>query len=245
MKIDVIPYASAIKTEGVKNKNVVVIDVLRASSVMVTALNNGAKSVIPVLNVDDAFRLAKKMPEKSYLLSGERNTKLIPGFDLGNSPLEHTREKVADKTIILSTSNGTKALHALDSANHVYIGTFLNSAALIDKLLSLNEIILVCSGTNDNFSMDDGMFAAHVISQITKQKEASLSDLAQTLLKAYQSENGNLNILLQDCYHLNLLKRNGFEQDVNYCLQTDKLSLVPEKIKNNIEIVNRNVQITS
>lgn len=237
VKIEVIPYASAIKTECISGKNVVVIDVLRASSVMVTALNNGAREIIPVLSVERALKTASQLPPEKYLLAGERDTKLISGFHLGNSPLEYTKEKVQNKTIILTTSNGTKALHKLDEARQVFIGTFLNSRALIEKLMMLDEVVLVCSGTNDNFSMDDGMFAALVIDEISKRKSTQLSDLAQTLLKAYKSENGDLNLLLKDCYHLNLLKKNGFENDINYCLQTGKLFLVPEKTGDRI-IVN-------
>lgn len=235
MKIDVIPYASAIKTEWVNGRNVVVIDVLRAGSVMVTALNNGAKGFLPVVSVERAFEEANKLAKESFLLAGERNTKIIQGFHLGNSPLSYTPEVVNDKTIILTTSNGTKALNALDAAERIFIGTFLNSKALVDELVKLDNVVLVCSGTNDNFSMDDAMFAALVTERILQVKNARLSDMAQTLLKAYQSEKGNLHQLLKDCYHLNLLIRNGFEKDVEYCLQTDVLTLVPEMINGVIQ----------
>ncbi|MBN2615413.1 MAG: 2-phosphosulfolactate phosphatase [Bacteroidales bacterium] len=233
MKIDVIPYASAIRTERISGRNAVVIDVLRAGSVMVTAMSNGARAFLPVVSVEEAVQVAEKM-EGNFLLAGERDTKLIPGFHLGNSPLEYTADRVKGKTIILTTSNGTRALNALREASRVFIGTFLNSNALVDKLLALDDVVLVCSGTNDDYSMDDGMFAAQVIHRIVQQKKAHLSDLAQSLLQAYESKNGNLKELLQGCYHLNLLVRNGFEKDVEYCLQTDKLSLVPELIEGSI-----------
>lgn len=230
MKIDVIPYASAIKTEWVAGRNVVVIDVLRAGSVMVTALHNGASGFVPVVSIEKARLEANKRTTGSFLLAGERNTKIIEGFHLGNSPLDYTAEMVKDKTIILTTSNGTRALNALETADRIFIGTFLNSQALVEALLPLDNVVLVCSGTNQNFSMDDAMFAAQVIDRISKRKNVQLSDMAQTLLKAYQSEQGNLQRLLNDCYHLNLLMRNGFVKDVEYCLQSDKLALVPEMI---------------
>ena len=228
MKIDVIPYASAIRTEMISGKNAVVIDVLRASSVMVTAMSHGAREFIPVVSVEEALRMAASMPAGSFLLAGERDTQLISGFHLGNSPLEYSEERVRDKSIILTTSNGTRALNALDGAESIFIGTFLNSKALVEKLMPLDNVVLVCSGTNDDYSMDDGMFAAQVIHRILKKKTAHLSDMAQSLLHAYESKKGNLKDLLQDCYHLNLLIRNGFEKDVEYCLQSDKLSLVPQ-----------------
>lgn len=201
---------------------------------MVTAMSHGAREFIPVVSVKEALSIAANKPEGTFLLAGERNTRLISGFHLGNSPLEYTEERVKGKSIIMTTSNGTRALNALDEAESVFIGTFLNSRSLVEKLLSHKHVVLVCSGTNDDYSMDDAMFAAQVIHRIVEKKEAHLSDMAQSLLQAYESKHGNLKELLQDCYHMNLLIRNGFEKDVEYCLQSDKLSLVPELIGGSI-----------
>lgn len=228
MKIDVIPYASAIRPELIANRNVVVIDVLRASSVIVTALANGAKAFIPVSTVDEARQKATMFHNEEILLCGERDTQTIDGFHLGNSPLTYTHSKVEGKTLIFTTSNGTKALNQLKEAAKVFIGSFLNMSALVQRFLSLDNVVLVCSGTNNNFSMDDAMCAALFIDEIMKTKQVILSDFSITLLKAFQKDNGNLPLLLKDCYHLNLLKRNGFEEDVNYCLQKNKIDIVPE-----------------
>jgi 2-phosphosulfolactate phosphatase len=228
MKIDIIPYASAIRPDLVKDRHVVVIDVLRASSVMVTALANGAKAFIPVRSVEEAWQKAATFPENEILLCGERDTRTIEGFHLGNSPLEYTREKVSGKTLILTTSNGTQALNRLQQATRVFIGSFLNMKALVKHFLPMKEVVLVCSGTNNNFSMDDAMCAAFFIDEMRKEKRVTLSEMAITLHKAYQKDAGNLPVLLEDCYHLNLLKRNGFSEDVTYCLQKDILDVIPE-----------------
>lgn len=228
MIISVIPYTSAIKTNLVKNRNIVVIDVLRAGSVMITALAHGANAFIPARSADEALRISAGMPNKSYLLGGERDTKIINGFSLGNSPLGYTTEVVKNKTIILATSNGTKALNALQGTKRVFIGAFLNLSALVEQLINLEDIVLVCSGTNDNFSMDDAMCAAMIINRIMERKKADLSDMALTLQMAFHNGSHNLRKLLNDCYHLNLLVRNGFEEDVDYCLQVDLFSTVPE-----------------
>ncbi len=228
MKIDVIPYASAIRPDLIKNRNVVVIDVLRASSVMVTALANGANAFIPVSTVDEARQKAVIFQDKEILLCGERDTKTIGGFHLGNSPQTYKRSKVEGKTLIFTTSNGTQALNQLKEAAKVFIGSFLNMKALVHRFLELEDVVLVCSGTNNNFSMDDAMCAALFTDKIMKKKTVLLSDLSITLLKAFQKDNGNLPLILKDCYHLNLLKRNGFGEDVDYCLQKNISNIVPE-----------------
>lgn len=228
MQIDVIPYASAIRPDLVQNRTVVVIDVLRASSVMITALANGARGFVPVRTIEEAHKIATAYSPDEILLAGERDTKLIDGFHLGNSPLDYTPEKIKNKVIILTTSNGTKALNQLDGAKKVLIGGFLNRGAVVQRLLGQEEVVFVCSGTNNNFSMDDAMCAAALTDHMMKYKSLHLSDMARTLHKAYQSESGNLKRLLNDCYHLNLLISNGFESDVDYCLQENILSNVPE-----------------
>ena len=227
VKIDIIPYASAIRPGLVKNRNTVVIDVLRASSVMVTALAHGARAFIPAKTANEARQIAARFSSHNVLLCGERNTKIIKGFHLGNSPADYTREKVAGKILILTTSNGTKALNRLQNAQSVLIGSFLNMQALVHRLADKEDVVLVCSGTNYNFSMDDGMCAAMFIEEMRRRKPVSLSDMAITLLKAYEKENGNLELLLKDCYHRNLLINNGFEKDVSYCLQKNLIHIVP------------------
>lgn len=235
--IDIIPYASAIRPDLIKSRSVVVIDVLRASSVMVTALAHGAKAFIPATTVKDALNKVSEIPEEERLLCGERNTKIIKGFDLGNSPLDYTEEKVRGKTIVLATSNGTKALNALRDAKSVYIGAFLNMQAITEKLADLDELVLACSGTNNNFSMDDALCASMMIDRIAERKEISLSDMASTIQKAFHDKSLTHREQLNDCYHLNLLIRNGFENDVNYCLKESIFDLVPEMHDGKIIVV--------
>ncbi len=228
MKIDVIPYASAIRPDLIKNRYVIVIDVLRASSVMVTALANGAKAFIPVRTVEEAGKVANSLTGEEVLLCGERNTQIIDGFHLGNSPQDYTRNKVQGKTLVFTTSNGTLALNKLAGATEIFIGSFLNMNALVRKFQTMDNVVLACSGTNDNFSMDDAMCAALFIDEIMKKNAVVLSDLSIMLLKAFRKDNGDLHKLLKDCYHLNLLKRNGFEKDVEFCLQKNSSDVVPE-----------------
>ena len=108
--MDVYFSVQAFQEEDLRGKSAVIIDVLRAASSMVTALNNGARKIIPVGAMEDAVRIAQTMDAKDYLLCGEQNGNTIEGFHLGNSPLEYTKEVVADKTLIINTTNGTNAL---------------------------------------------------------------------------------------------------------------------------------------
>ena len=143
-----------------------------------------------------------------------------------------------EKQLIYTTSSGTLALNRLQEATGVFIGSFLNMNALVRKFQALDNVVLVCSGTNNNFSMDDAMCAALFINEIMKKKAVALSDFSIMLLKAFRKDNGDLHKLLKDCYHLNLLKRNGFENDVEFCLQKNSSDVVPEMKNGRIVRVN-------
>ena len=227
MDIRIIPFASAVQPEEVTGKTIVVIDVLRATSVIITALENGAKQIYPVLSVEEAEELAGKFATGTYLLCGERDTQKIEGFDLGNSPLEFRQDKVAGKTLIITTSNGTKALDACRDSEKVYIGAFLNARAVAEKVKEKKEGVLVCSGTAGRFSLDDGLCAAMIIEELAKSVPVHPDDLGLALIKVWQSVNGNLQKLLKDSFHLNYLLKKGFNADVDYCLQKNSTSVVP------------------
>ena len=229
MRISIIPYTAAARPELTQGKTVVVIDVLRATSVMVHALFNGAREIIPAVSPEEALQKSLLYHTDEVLLAGEQQTVKIEGFHLGNSPLEYTPEKVAGKTIIISTTNGTKALNSCLNAKQVIIGSFLNANAVVNKLADKEDVVLFCSGTNNNFSLDDGLCAALITDGIVKQKKdaVELSDFAQLLLNAYHY-NDNITKSLQKCYHLNLLKQRGFENDVTFCLQNNIFNIVPQ-----------------
>lgn len=227
MRIEVIPFAAAIDNNTVENKTVVVIDVLRATSVMITALKNGAKEVLPTVTIEDANLVSQSLKPGSFLFCGERNAKKIEGFNMGNSPLEYSPEKVKNKTIILSTTNGTRALHACGRAKEIFIGAFLNVKAIVKKVKNCDTLVLACSGTNNKFSLDDGMCAAIIIDELSKVNTILLDDLGRTLLQNWRNSSRNLNEILKACFHLNYLLEKGYEKDVNYCLQLNSHDIVP------------------
>lgn len=227
MKIEVIPFAQAISDKSVSDKTIVVIDVLRATSVMITVLHNGAKEIYPCQTIQQAIQNAEKQNAGSFLLCGERDAKKIDGFNHGNSPLEFTRKAVENKTLIITTTNGTKALNACREAKKIYIGAFLNLDAIVEKVKALDELVLVCSGTRGRFSLDDGMCAAAIIDSLSRQNKLSIDDLGHSLLMLYQEKQGDLSELLKNCHHLNYLNKMGYKQDVIYCLNSNIINQTP------------------
>jgi len=234
MKIEV--YATFDSVKDLKGKIAIVIDVLRATSVITTALSNGAERVIPVASVEEAFALAKGLNGR-VLLGGERGAVKISGFDLGNSPLEYKREQVMGKTVILTTSNGTKAIKASEDAHLVLIGCFLNAGAVAEKALEFAcsgetaGVAVVCAGTLGQFSLDDaacaGLIVDCLVRNIERQKKIlELSDLAFVCRDLYLHHQRDLRALISNAAHYRRLISLGFERDIDYCLQRDVLKTV-------------------
>ncbi len=143
----------------------VVLDILRATSTIVTALGNGCRYVIPTAEVEEARALAADNPE--LLLGGERSALKLPGFHFGNSPLEYTPEAVSGRGLVLTTTNGTGAIKAAaEKAPQVLIGSLLNARATARQLLTKENILLVCAGTNGQFSLDDVLAAGFIIKEL-------------------------------------------------------------------------------
>jgi 2-phosphosulfolactate phosphatase len=148
---------------------VVVIDVLRATTTIVYAIEAGAWEVIPCLEVDDAHTIAKQLPPDEFVLGGERHGLPIDGFDLGNSPEEYTAQAVGGRTVVLTTTNGTRAIsHARQAAN-VLIGAFVNASAVVRQLLGEEQIHILCAGTDDQFSEDDILLAGMLVERLQRR----------------------------------------------------------------------------
>ena len=209
-------------------KNVVIIDVLRATTVIATALANGAKSIQTIADFQEAFK--QKENNKELLLAGERNALKIKDFDFGNSPLEMIPEKVKEKNLLMSTSNGTQAVGAAQNAKSIITAAFVNMAAVVDYLLKLQQdFTIICSGTNGQFSLDDALAAGLLINRIKKQSSVELCDSSIICTMAIPDET-TIQESLKDCYHVNILKDRGFQDDLDYCLSIDILNVVPQLI---------------
>jgi 2-phosphosulfolactate phosphatase len=161
----------------------VVFDVLRATSSMVTALAHGAKEIVPVRTIDEAWEMRTRLPEG--LLGGERHGERIEGFDLGNSPFEY--RDLAGKTVISTTTNGTIALRACEKASRVLIGAILNLAAVAEELQATapERVVLVCAGTFTTFALEDAWAAGRLIELLGGEE---LTDAAQAVRALARSE---------------------------------------------------------
>ncbi len=239
MKIEVVFLITNKLEDYFSNKNVVVIDVLRATSTMITALANGANSIIPTASVEEAIKIAKNLERTTYLLCGERNTKIIDGFDLGNSPLEYTQEKVNGKKIILTSSNGTKTFEYLKHAKNVLIASTLNASSIIQKMKSLDdEWILICSGRDGHFDASDAIVAGLLLKLLSKQVDfIEYDDAGKVSLLLYENAHNNLLNYLRDTVHGKILISNGFEKDIEFISEIDKFSIVPGFVNNRIGLL--------
>jgi 2-phosphosulfolactate phosphatase len=208
---------------NVEDHIVVIIDIFRATSSICYGIENGAEAIIPVSEIEEceAYR------SQGHLLAAERNGEVVTGFDFGNSPFSYTKEKVAGKTIVLTTTNGTQALHLSRKAKKVVIGSFLNLTALCNWLKTQDEnIMLVCAGWKNNFNLEDTLFAGAVVEQL-KASGVKLDDSAIAANDLYQIGKGDINDYLKKTSHSERLKKLGIEKDIKFCLQVDITTAIP------------------
>ena len=228
MKVDIVPCYTELDREEISNKVVIVIDVLRATSTIVTAIKNECSYVIPVESIEYAKKF-KVVLEEGCLLGGERNAVKIDGFDFSNSPLEYSKEKIKDKSIILTTTNGTRAIKKSDTAFKVLIGCFLNSSKVIDRAISFDrDIVLVNAGTNGKFSMDDFICSGYLVKLMKdKVKDVELTDIAYTAYYMVENEE-NFVKTIRSAAHYRRMMDLGLEADFDYCMKKNIIDIVPE-----------------
>jgi 2-phosphosulfolactate phosphatase len=226
---------SALRERDLSNSVCVVFDVLRATSSMVTALANGAEAIVPVSEITEALKIRERDP--SVLLAGERQGVRIEGeltggiaFDLGNSPREFTREMVNGKTIVTTTTNGTRALQASAGAKAVFAASFLNLRATVDKLAGAENLILVCSGTFEQAAYEDVLAAGAMCDLLWKECDAgAIADSAHMARRLYLMEKDNLVLAVSSSRNgRRLLSIPELRDDVKFCAQRDTFKLVAE-----------------
>ena len=226
-KISLSLTAGQVKKSQIKGTVTIVIDVLRATTVIITAIGNGAKWVLPVSNIDEARQ--KKVEYPDAILGGERNSVKISGFENGNSPLEYTAIQVRSKGIILSTTNGTKALAKAMDADEVLIASMINISAIVSYLSSeTRPIHIICSGTKGEFSMDDFLCAGGIISKLNSISAIEMDDLCLLAKNTWSTGKNDIQRYLSTCNHYKTLEAAGFSADLNYWLNADTQTIVPK-----------------
>ncbi|UCB45719.1 MAG: 2-phosphosulfolactate phosphatase [Spirochaetota bacterium] len=228
MFIDVFGTYRNVVFEDIKDKNVVVIDVYRATSVIVTALAHGAESVIPVESIEEAWKIFNSDKHKITVLGGEREALPIDGFHLDNSPVSYAEDRVGGKRVVLTTSNGTRAVKTCASGKHLLIASFLNVSCVVKELIKDgNDVSVVCAGTFGRFALEDGLCAGMIVSSISKKLDVSVSELGIAMKLLYEKENNILDALRNSSVACRYLERTGYKYDIDLCLQTDLFDVVP------------------
>ena len=206
----------------VSSSIVVIIDVLRATSTIATVLHNGAKNIIPVDSVAECIRIGKQI---EGITAGERDGQIAEGLIHGNSPFEYPREFIGGKTLVLTTTNGTKLLHmALEKgAKGIITGSFPNLSAVCDYLVAKKKpVILGCAAWKDRVNIEDTLFAGAVISRIKEHFEINCdsSQMAETM---YNDAKDDLFEFMKNknASHYHRLSKFGLEKDIRYCLEPD------------------------
>ena len=229
MDAEVFLTYSNVGEEDVRGRTVVVIDVLRACSTIVTALDRGARAVMPVADMAEAGKIAGNLDPDVYRLGGERDGEKIEGYHLGNSPLEYTQETVQDRDIILNTSNGTQALSRAKGAKHLVAGCFLNASRVAEFVRSVDDAVtIVCAGRHNRLALEDTLCAGFLLDRLWDHREPDpVTDSAHTAFTLFETDQDALEEALRSSNHAERLAEQGFEADLDYCLQVDAVPALP------------------
>ncbi len=222
--LDVILTPNLLPLYPLEGKVVLVIDVLRATTTMTVALDQGAEKVIPVESIEECLSYKDK---PNHLLAGERGGQRVEGFSYGNSPFEFMDGVIKGKTLVLTTTNGTRAIEYSKGAYKVIVGGFLNFTALTKWIIAESrDTLLLCSGWRDKFNLEDTVFAGAVINHL---KEYFLvdSDAAFAAEKLYLNSRRNMMHFMKQSSHYKRLAQFGVINDIKYCLRPDLTDVVP------------------
>jgi len=224
----------------VNNAIVVIIDVLRATSTIATALYNHAKYIIPVDSIDKCIAYGK---EANAITAGERDGQIADGLDYGNSPFEYPKSFIENKVLVLTTTNGTKLLHmAVErEASHIVTGSFPNISAVCNYLVSQQQhVILACAAWKDRMNIEDTLFAGAVIARIKDHFSINCdsSVIAETLYKVAQPRLFDF-IKEKNASHYQRLTRYGLEKDIRFCLTPDVANVLPFYEQGKLVVHNR------
>jgi 2-phosphosulfolactate phosphatase len=229
MKIDVFLTPGEVTPAELAGRTVVVLDVLRATSTIVEALSAGAKAIYPVASIEDALRLANSFGREEVLLCGERRCLPIEGFDLGNSPREFTPDRVAGKTLVMTTTNGTHAMMLAAGAERVLIGSLLNLDAIVEDLASSEEDpAIICAGRERFFAMEDAVCAGAMAARLMEVRPGdwAVNDGAMAAI-ALAERFGTGVDLFEAVGAGKLLLNANLEADLAVCAERNRRGLVP------------------
>ena len=225
-KLEVCLSPALLHLYDTKGAIVVIIDIFRATSTIAAALHNGALRVIPVATVAECIELGKQTPNS--ITAGERDGKIAEGLEHGNSPLEYPPAFIKDKTLVLTTTNGTRLLHMVKDADTIITGSFLNLDAVCDFLAAQNKnVLLACSAWKDRFNLEDTLFAGAIAYKLQGQYDTNCDSTRAAEYLYEASGKKDLISFLKNSTHYKRLAAYGLEHDMEYCATPNQHPVVP------------------
>ncbi|MBL7858025.1 MAG: 2-phosphosulfolactate phosphatase [Cyclobacteriaceae bacterium] len=221
--IDVCLSPDLMHLYNVRDKTVVVVDILRATSCMTTAFAHGIESITPFAKLEECLA----MKAHGYFTAGERDGKKVDGFDFGNSPFEYMHESLKGKNIAFTTTNGTQAMVKADGAREIIVGSFLNLSSVEAYLRNgANNVLVICAGWKGKVNLEDTLFAGALVELLKDHIEPDC-DAPLAAQHLYNLAKNKLFDFLKDSSHVKRLNRLNIQKDIEYCLTTNLYSVVP------------------
>jgi 2-phosphosulfolactate phosphatase len=232
MRLDVFFTPSHAKPADTAGRLVAIVDVLRASTTVATALGNGAKTVIPVEGADEVILRSKEFARSEIRLAGEQKMLSVAGFDLGNSPQSFTAEVVRGKTILLTTTNGTRALLGVQGARDIVVASYVNFTAVLTLMKvaasSNTDIAIICAGEEGSFTLEDAACAGRYVRAIPKRADpVVVNDAASASVLIERKYGDNIAKVFKESVHGKALEAAGFGDDLAAAAQVDAYPVVP------------------
>jgi 2-phosphosulfolactate phosphatase len=227
MKIDTYFTVEELDPAALEGATVVVVDVLRATTTLVEALANGARGIYATASTEEAVKLAQSLGREDTLLCGERKGAKVPGFDLGNSPREFTSAAVEGKRLVMSTTNGTRALTKGQHGARLLVCAFTNLSAVAKAVDDVERLVVLCAGREGRFTLDDALCAGHLVRMVQDERECMLNDASQAAAawagfrkptrKFFEATDGG-----------RALVEIGLGDDLDICAEVDRHDVVAE-----------------
>lgn len=241
MRIEVAFTPAELGPAGAAGRTVIVIDVLRATSTIIEALMNGARDVLPFESVEQAVKAASHIGRDQAVLCGERDVERISGFDLGNSPLEFERDRITDKTLVMTTTNGTRALLVGSSGEACFVASLLNLSAVTDTVQGADPVLLLCAGREDGFAAEDAVCAGLIARRLASRHrqagtKVSLNDTARAAALLASRWGREVLPFMRKTAAGRRLRRAGHGEDVDFCSQVDRYTAVPQVVERRIRL---------
>lgn len=221
-QIEVCFSPELIHLHELQGKIVVVVDIFRATTTMVTALSNGIEEIRTFADKESC----RQMQSQGYLVAGERNGKTIEGFDLGNSPVAFLKKDYSGNKLAMTTTNGTLAISKSQQADEILIGAFPNLSATIQYIQQLDKDVLIhCAGWKGKFNLEDSLYAGALVKSL-ESTHLSEDDGAMAMKSLFEKEGHQMKQFLSQASHAKRLQNHGIEHDIDICLTLDLFNIV-------------------